>query len=72
MNASERIRAALSRSDATRPTTAPTLEPPAEVETTLPLVAATDQERVVAPKYEDPEVRRSAGEAPQAREGQAG
>jgi protein TonB len=68
MNPSERIRAALSRSDTTRQANSPTtLEPPAEVETTLPLVAATDQERVVlpksedlparTPKYEDPPVR---------------
>lgn len=56
MNPSERIRAALSRSDA-RPTNAPTLDAPAEVETTLPLVTASDQERVAVPKYEDPPTR---------------
>jgi protein TonB len=68
MNASERIRAALSRSDTTRQATAPpTLEPPAEVETTLPLVTATDQERVIVPKYEDPPARTPKYEDPPVR-----
>jgi protein TonB len=68
MNPSERIRAALSRSDTTRQATVPTtLEPPAEVETTLPLVTATDQERVVLPKSEGPPARTPKYEDPPVR-----
>jgi TonB family protein len=54
MNPSERIRAALLKSEVTRQTpTAPTLERPAEVETTLPLVAASDEDRVALGKSHD-------------------
>jgi TonB family protein len=54
MNPSERIRAALLKSEATRQTTsAPTLEPPPEVETTLSLVAASDEDRAALGKSHD-------------------
>jgi TonB family protein len=55
MNPSERIRAALLKSEVTRQTpTAPTLEPPAEVETTLSLVAASDEDRAALGKSGEP------------------
>jgi TonB family protein len=51
MNPSERIRAALLKSEVTRQSpAAPTLEPPAEVETTLSLVAASDLDRAALGK----------------------
>src|SRR5713226_7214671 len=58
MNPSERIRAALLKSEATRQTAAPpTLDPPAEVETTLPLVTASDEDRVALSEHEDAPAR---------------
>lgn len=58
MNPSERIRAALLKSETSRQTTAsPTLEPPAEVETTLPLVTASDEDRAALSVKEDPPAR---------------
>src|SRR5258708_31614544 len=55
MNPSERIRAALLKTEATRQTAvSPTLDPPAEVETTLPLITASDEERAALSEHEAP------------------